>query len=689
MLTLQNDQVRVGIDAQGNLVELANSVSGHNYAGSKPLWRLYFQRGDALDREILASEASPEVSEEGEAIVLRYNTVRFEGRPLDVAVTIRITLDGDDVRWVIEVANHQPGIVIRECQFPLVGNLGLKATQSLIWSKWGGQRFRDVRGEIEKQHTLWHAPDHLFVATSISYPRTAATNCYLFADEAEGLYIGCHNTDLAYTQHELRLYGEELEAGLVRYPGIATGETWQMSGYVLSPYTGTWHVAAHKYRAWADTWFRPADPPDWVRTLNGWQRVILKHQYGEIHYRYDQLPEIYAHGMDAGIDTLLLFGWWKGGMDNDYPNYVCDEAMGGEAALIRGIQDFQTAGGTVMLYGSGRLIDVATDYYRRTGRKISIKDRLGIERREAYRFRGSGTYTGNFADRTFVVACPSQEAWFEVLKQIADLAFKYGCRSVFYDQMGAGEYPCCDETHGHAVPFMQNILAKADALQKLRAYVKARDPDMALGTELLCDVTAQHADYIHGQWGACVATDDWEKRGEKPQTVGFTDWFRYAFPEIILSDREIRDDSDIERRVNHALLKGLRSDVEIYRCRRTIAETPHYSRYMKEANRIRKKYADLLLTGTYRDTLGFTITHPEIDARCFEAGDRKAVLLTQSYLPSAHATLAVGGYHYTEHDGIGRCSVEPAGEQIHIELARHALAIVVLERTSRVQTMQS
>ncbi|MDD3545168.1 MAG: hypothetical protein PHG96_07410, partial [Kiritimatiellae bacterium] len=42
-----------------------------------------------------------------------------------------------------------------------------------------------------------------------------------------------------------------------------------------------------------------------------------------------------------------------------------------------------------------------------------------------------------------------------------------------------------------------------------------------------------------------------------------------------LSDREIRDDRpDVAWRVNHNLLIGLRADVEIYRCRGLIDETP-------------------------------------------------------------------------------------------------------------------
>ena len=43
----------------------------------------------------------------------------------------------------------------------------------------------------------------------------------------------------------------------------------------------------------------------------------------------------------------------------------------------------------------------------------------------------------------------------------------------------------------------------------------------------------------------------------------FTERSRHTFPKVVISDREIRDDTDVPRRVNHAMLKGLRSDIEI------------------------------------------------------------------------------------------------------------------------------
>jgi hypothetical protein len=95
-------------------------------------------------------------------------------------------------------------------------------------------------------------------------------------------------------------------------------------------------------------------------------------------------------------------------------------------------------------------------------------------------------------------------------------------------------------------------VAEATLLREIHEHIQARNPNVALGTEILNDVVSQYADFMHNIVGGTTANS-------------FVEWFRYTFPEIIVSDREIRDDTDIERRVNHALLLGLRSDVALSR----------------------------------------------------------------------------------------------------------------------------
>jgi hypothetical protein len=680
MFCIENELVRLAVDERGNLTELTNRRSGQNYAGGRSLWQIIYSQDDFLENRLVADELQPAIRCEGSHLTMEYYIAK-NNPEFDIRVTAE--LHYDEVHWSIELKNNQQGTVIREIHFPMINALNYIPGQAMIWGNIGGQRFKDIREILKKRHTQYIACDHESIRMGTIYPGNwTATNSFLFADENEGLYFGSHDLTFQQTMHLFELKNNvDVSAGFVKYPYLQQGQATHIDGYVISPYSGTWHTGAKKYRAWANRWFNVVDKPEPIRTMKGWQRIILKHQYGEIHYRYNQLKQIHDEGAAAGIDYLLLFGWTKYGHDNGYPDYSFDKSQGGENALKESIQEFHNAGGKVFLYFNGHLIDKTSSYYKSGGSKISAKDFQGNEYQEYYRFGGAGTALLQFGYKTFVGACPSQDTWFDKLKEMVDLAFRLNCDGVFFDQMGGFDnVQCCDPTHGHPIPFTTIGVAKAELLAKLRNYIKTQYPDKSFGTEILSDITAQHMDYVHNLWGGCPKPDEIPSDGSVPQLEGFIDWFRYIFPEVILTDRDIRDDTDIERRVNHALLKGLRSDVEIYRCRRTIAETPRYSAYLKQANHLRDKYANIILAGRYIDTDAFTLSNKTADARAFTNGNRMAVIITQSHLDVTSVVLNVKGYHFVEYDGLGGYCVEGNSSEVKIKLNRHALTVVVFER---------
>jgi hypothetical protein len=689
--TLENEWVRLTVDGKASLLELTNKKTGRNYAGGKPLWRLYFDRGPAKDNEVLAATATPSIKADRKKDLLTISYAGLaEGRnPLPCRLSLEIRLVKDDIKFAASLSHTDPALIIRELQYPLIGALNLAPDQVYINSTLGGQRFENpkqvVRNYQKANYPPYYTPEQHFYQMDLTYPDRVglSMNFFAYANAQEGLYVGSHDPTFQSTGQGMRLYDgyENLEAGLYKYPHLLAGKTWQNDSYVVSPYSGTWHVAARKYRAWADSWFAHTPAPPWVQRMKGWQRIIMRHQYGETFFTYDDLPRVYRDGQSVHLNTVLLHGWTRDGHDNYYPEYIPDEAQGGEKAFKQAVADFQANGGHVLLYYNGRLIDKATEYYKNAGRGLTIKDSHGAEYQEAYRFRGAGSFTGSYANRTFAIADPAHPDWTKRIIGMADQALAYGCHSVFYDQMGAGDYPTWRTEGGYAIPQMTTAVDKARLLKAVKDHIRAKDPNMALGTELLSDCVAQHADYIHAQYGAAGVTNDWEKTGTKPKSNHFIDLFRYTFPEVILSDREIRDDTDIERRVNHTVLKGLRNDVEIYRCRATISAAPHYQGYLAQVNALKDKYLDLLVAGTYRDTDGIEWDNPEIDARCFVTGNRLAVVLAQSHLASASTRLQVPGYRFVESAGVGTYAVEPGGGQPAVQLGKHGLAVAVFERT--------
>jgi hypothetical protein len=665
---IQNALLRVAVDRQGHLAELTNLRTGSNYAGNQRLWRIFYSASDVRDVEASAAGA-PQVTADDASITVRYDVLQSpQQKPLQIAVQLRARIQpaSDDVLWTIAVENRQPGVTVTEVQFPLVGDIQLRPGQALITSRLGGQRYADPKAMVRGSHSRFMAPDQNGIHSGAMYPGVAAaTNCFVFDAKGEGLYFGSHDPSLQSTLHLFRLLDEQLEAGFVKYPFLGAGQKWASAEFVLSPYSGTWHVASKKYRSWADTWFHAPQKPDWIRRMTGWQRIILKHQYGEILHPYNTIVQMGADGRSAGVDSLLLFGWWNAGMDAGYPDYAFDEGQGGRDVLAAQIRAAHDQGTRVQLYFNGRLIDKESEFYRSgEGRRISIKDLRGNEWNESYHFSGNGTTSWQLGRKTFVIACPADPSWQQRRLEWVDRALSLGVDAVFFDQMGINETPCTDPSHGHPVPLVSFARIQASRLGEIRRHVRAVNPQAAFGTEIITDVVASQCDYLHSVGGMYHPS-------------GFAEWFRYTFPEVVFSDREIYDDTDIERRVNMLLTRGLRSDVCIWRCRGTIADTPHYREYLGRVNALRMKYAEFLLEGLYRDNQPLRLDNAEVDGRAFQSGDRLLVALTQSRQNSAKAQLQVPGYRVVSTDGLGDYQVKPQGDGLKVTLKRHAVALAI------------
>ncbi|MBR4809130.1 MAG: hypothetical protein IK031_02490, partial [Bacteroidales bacterium] len=456
-----------------------------------------------------------------------------------------------------------------------------------------------------------------------------------------------------------------LEAGFYRYPNAMCGDSWSNDATVIVPYKGDWTETGRIYRRWADTWWHHEAVPRWVQDMTGWQRIIFKHQYGEYLRSYEDLPgRIAAAGESVGCNAVLAFGWWKEGMDNGYPNYTVDDTQGGDAAWKKAIADYRSAGNRLLLYYNGRLIDVESDFYRQGGgKRVSNKDNTGREFTERYKFTGEGTTLGYYDSRTFVIADMSKREWRDQLIAWADRAMAYGADAVFYDQLGvAEEFPNWDLSREFPVQDIFTGRYKAEALQEIRDHIKAIDPEFALGTEWLSDCTSQACDFVHIVEFTAL-----------PES--FPEWFRYTFPEVVWSDRCVRDDNDVPRRVNNTLLKGLRNDIEVFRCRGLIDETPVYQAHLAKVNAIRHEFPELLLEGRYTATDGFSCSNPAVVARSYTAPGRMAVVVTNTGVERRSCRIDAQGYRQTDCRTIGGASVS----NNRISLEQNGLAVLIFE----------
>jgi Domain of unknown function (DUF6259) len=675
--TLKNQKIEFSIDNNGNLITLKNLQSGLNYASGNPIWRLYFDRENEKDIQVIAGDNTPVINQKGDQIMIDYSSLQMNKQKLNIKLSFRITLEENKVRFSSEITNNELHTIVRELQYPLVANCQIPPDHQLLTTERGGHLYPDPIKKILSIPFSYKGPDQYFRQMSLKYPSHLSSNCFALIGKNQGLYFGSHDATFQDTWHGLRVYPDKdnvfnkLEAGLYKYPNCLSGKTWKNESNVIAPYSGSWHQTSEIYRTWADTWWDHKDEPLWVKKMNGFQRIILRHQYGETFFTYnDFATSVKKAGESVGVNVVFPFGWWNSGMDNGYPDsyFVSDPDQGGDEAWKKAIADYKKGGGKVILYYNGKLIDTDSKYYRKgDGKKVCFKTNTGTEYLEAYRFSGPGTFTGFYDARSFVVADTRNPKWQIKLKEMADHALEFGANSVFYDQLGYAEHTGdWDLSEEFPIPGLRVIADKGNALKKIHDYIDTKDKDMAIGTEVLTDVTAQYVDYVH----TLVVTES---------SNFFIDWFRYTFPEIILTDRNIDgDEQGIEWLANQGVLLGLRNNLQTFRLRSTIDKTPHFQSYLAKINKLKDKYNELLLLGTYRDTEGFMLDNEGMEARSFVNRNQMAVVVTHKSPEAKSTQISVPGYQYQESSGVGDVKViEGTDEKQTVILGKDGIVVLV------------
>jgi hypothetical protein len=140
----------------------------------------------------------------------------------------------------------------------------------------------------------------------------------------------------------------------------------------------------------------------------------------------------------------------------------------------------------------------------------------------------------------------------------------------------------------------------------------------------------------------------------------------------------------VPRHVNNTVLDGQRNDIEIYRCRGIISDTPVYQAYLKQVNDIKEKYKECLLLGRYNDVFGFTCSNDRVDARSFvsEDGNQMAVVVAHQDMNDdsrMSAVIEVPGYRFVESSVTGNGRVKDCfGKRVSLE--QYDMAVLLYEK---------
>lgn len=611
---LENEKVLFSIDENGTVRQLRNkqiSPEVNYVSGQAPgFWHLIFRRGECWENVVVPEAQKYRIEQPAaDRLLVRVDRLRFRQEEWPVALQFTIQLEEDEFTCRATVENRAD-LEITEFYFPELGgvrSLGAKGLKDyLYWPNGAGQRMADFAGR-----TL-----------QLAHPGPASMGWFTVCNGQEGIYLATY--DDSFLSGELQVgpnpdQAQEPTLGLVKFPFIRSGETWTSKPYVIACYTGTWHTAADKYRRWMHTWRKVPEKPQWVQRTTGMFLVILKQQYGDVLWHYDELPALYEEAQRNGINMVALFGWTEGGHDNQYPQYLPGTKMGGGEALRQGLKQLQTAGGHVVCYMQGRLLDAEGEYFKSAeGQHVAARNLWGSPYFEQYNKYSHSSLLRLYSRKLQAIANPIHPEWRTTLLKKAQDVAQHGPNGILFDQIGGmWAYPAFD-TPPETKPTLAFPEGQQKLLALLREQLKQENPEFGLLSEHLTDVYSQYVDLLHGAG-----------EGYAPGPSSFPAMSRYVMPDVILTSRNPMPRIDT-RRANFVLAYGFLPEVEVrYRDDVQVIRDGVGSEkadYLRKVLQLRSRYAELLACGQYRDVLGIQVSNPAVTITSFESGKRRAVI---------------------------------------------------------------
>ncbi len=616
MHILEGKALRYALDEKSRVVSVYNRLTAHEYVYMPgELWKLIYQEGERTEIPVYASDQDAVFTEEPGRLTVTYSGIRGDGRTLDADLRVVLEMDDRGLTARTEIENRDGQAQIMEISLTAVSgvrSLGGDAERDAIaWPLQMGIRvpcpaFSDL--SVYSGFRKYERHDQFHTDLDNPYPGGTSMQWYDWYNGNEGLYVGSHDT----SQHTICLHVERdvrsnvLRMGVNRYPMLGRGESWRSAPTVYRPHKGDWHQGAKFYREFmlgSGHWAAP-DQPDWVRDFSGWLRLIFKQHHGECNWVFSDIPRLYDEAEAAGMKTIFLLGWERGGFARRWPDYVVDERMGGEAGLKKAIDYVHAKGGKVIMFLSYALIDHQSDFYlKEGGSACTIKSMWGEDIPFAETYCGEGTYRKiPNPPMPMYLSCPGSDLWQEKMVASANTCLDLGADGVLYDIGGHLPFFCYDPSHGHRKPSHSHE-RKGERYQGLRENVKRYGSGRAVLQEHVVDVLSQHMDICQSV-NSCRQPDD------------MVEMFRYTFPELVITNRECgQDESDYRNDVNRTALLGLRYDMTIYRCCGTLSDIPRYAAYLAEVNALRAGHADTLLRGRFVDEDGFRWSNHALRAK--------------------------------------------------------------------------
>lgn len=592
--TVTTPNLSFEVDSKGNSAAFVITGNEEKASRGADFWRLILDDGDRTEIPVLSSMQQGKVSSHDGNITIKYDKLVSEyGDTYPIEFTVEVDKEGNLIRFTSIIDNKDAKVRVNECFCPLAdftSLCGKKADDKMFLPHGLGRRIENPWKALEDMVPTYYKHDENETYLHLHYPRASmgwfgvqSGDKFLYISRPDDKFRHCFMT----VRH--RIHGDNLMFGVDHFPMARPGEKFTEPSTVIGLLDGDWRSGADIYREWADNNFFKVQPKaDWVKNMAGWQRIIMRSQYGENYFKPEDLPQVYLNGAKHGLNTLFIFAWWKEGMDRGYPEYN-EPYPGAFKALSENIKKIQDMGGHVVLECNCHFLDPHGEFYRKYGDLVKIIDINGNEVRPSFVYHGRGELRGTYGAVQFPLVCAGTQMWRDQvvsqLKMMGDL----GADCVFADCYGGCPYqPCFNTRHEHGNRIDEEWIAHRKFFDQALDYCNSANK--VLSAEVVTDIAAAYTQMIHG-----LVNVDFKLRGD-----AYPAMFRYTFPEVITTCRNIlSSDGEFDKQLKYALTSGVRLDAQLWVCRADITSDPKYAEMAKFYTDTLNKYSRFFYDGKF------------------------------------------------------------------------------------------
>ena len=614
MYYLENELVKLTLDDHAAIIGLYDKRIEREYITYREggnLFRLMAPNKTWDGRYADSAKADfPVVVTDGNSLTAAFQKlVSEDGKPLQSEIRIEMELSGDELMMCYSISNDDDDEFFSHIMFPIVSGLGHpESPMNLIMpeqSAFGDTRVQDPFAFGDGNHKDWTRGCNRKAAR---YPQNLSTAWIDYSDGQGGISFEQRSGDFDICDFgmERRIkkaadYKENnieyLEFALQSYPNVKQGETRRSPVYLISLHTGDWHVPAKRHRQWLKAQVKSAEIPARFQESLGWHFYFMKQQDGTVYHDYNDLPRMAEAALNAGVNQIMVFGWYPAGHDNDYPyGYFANPEWGGEALLREKIAECSAMGCAVIPFFNGTLLDIATPEYAEYGYRWPVLGRTGepycgaefsrANNDLAFRNASLETSTRNMTLLDICITAKEVQEWWQ--KTVARIVRECGFGNLQLDQIAHKSYVCYHPAHGHERPEYAYTKELQELLTKVRKIVREANSEGVMIGEGMSDLTAQYCD---GFW-------NWHQTGNKPEIM------RYSIPWMNYSSEVDANEYDA---ANICFAEKILMDLKIEGGDGILSDFPQFSEHLKKLSILKKKLPDSYQSGEYDHLEGIEI----------------------------------------------------------------------------------